>query len=334
MLSPIAALDKLGGSNCEIVVVSPSSDFYYPDVLSNYGFKSTHFVDYKEFDPGKYLKFDLVLTSSWNFWKYRISARKHRHAVVVMGMDNQFLGSMKQWVLIFSVVGTIYIRSLFDYVFVAGSRQEKYAKKIGFVANQIISGVYAYDNQIYFDRNSQSKKDEFCFVGRKIPVKGLDDLLTAYEIYRLLCAKDEVSPWKLTIAGPGSLPRKAPAGVRELNYLTPKETSHLMSGSKCFILPSNYEPFGVVLSEAAASGCMLIATEAVGAADHLVTHDINGFVVPSKSPRELAEAMYQVTRFSDQQFQDGRSESLKRVQEFTPENWTRKLLALFDQSQT
>ena len=326
MLAPIAALDKQFGGNCEIVVVSPESDYYYPNVLNNYDFVSTQFVDYEDFDPQRYLKFDLVLTSSWNFKKYRISAQKHRNSVVVMGMDNQYLGTMKQRFLLASVIGPVYLRTLFDYVFVAGSRQEKYAKKIGFGGNKIKQGIYAYDNQIYQDLESPLKANQFCFVGRKIPVKGLDDLLTAYEIFRLLCAKNDIPPWELVIAGPGSIPRESPDGVRELDYLPPNESAKLMSGSKCFILPSNYEPFGVVLSEAAASGCLLIATDAVGAADHLVIQNINGFIVPTHSPRELAEAMYSVAQFSDKQVEDGRRESLIRVQEFTPEIWTRKLL--------
>jgi len=333
MLAPIAVLDKRLHGKCDILVVSPKSDFYYPHILNNYDFNSTRFMDYEDFDPEKHLKFELVLISSWNFKKYHLSALKHRDAIVVMGMDNQYLGTIKQKFLLYSIIGPIYLRTLFDYVFVAGFRQKRYATMIGFRANQIQRGIYSYDSKIYHDKDSSPKQDQFCFVGRKIPVKGLVDLLTAYEIYRLLCAKDDIPAWRIVIAGPGSIPRKSIAGLRELEYLAPNNSAQLMRESKCFILPSNYEPFGVVLSEAAASGCLLIATDAVGAADHMINQSINGFVVPKKSPRDLAEAMYKVSCFSEKQFEDGRRESLLRVQEFSPENWVEKLLNFSKNSQ-
>jgi glycosyltransferase involved in cell wall biosynthesis len=57
------------------------------------------------------------------------------------------------------------------------------------------------------------------------------------------------------------------------------------------VLPSRFDGWGMVLSEAASLGKALIATEACGAAYHLIVQGENGFRVPPGDAVALAQAM-------------------------------------------
>ena len=65
-----------------------------------------------------------------------------------------------------------------------------------------------------------------------------------------------------------------------------------MQQANCFVLPSRYEAFGVVLIEALASGLPVIATRS-GGPDTIVTRE-NGLLVDPDDAPQLAGAMEQI----------------------------------------
>ncbi|MBN1638895.1 MAG: glycosyltransferase family 4 protein, partial [Ignavibacteriales bacterium] len=56
-----------------------------------------------------------------------------------------------------------------------------------------------------------------------------------------------------------------------------------------FILPSLREPWGHVVTEAAASGLPLIVSNKVGSSPDLVKHDVNGYIYEPNNIRKLAK---------------------------------------------
>jgi len=62
-----------------------------------------------------------------------------------------------------------------------------------------------------------------------------------------------------------------------------------MQRSNVFILPSRFESFGVVLIEALATACPIIATRSGG--PESIVNDQNGFLVPVENEEELKDAM-------------------------------------------
>jgi glycosyltransferase involved in cell wall biosynthesis len=138
----------------------------------------------------------------------------------------------------------------------------------------------------------------FLFVGRLIESKGLDILLEAFRLV------DEGELW---IAGDGPLRKsvaKAAAGdrrIRLLGYVDGRTLADVYARADALIVPSLYEPWGLVVHEGLAHGLPVIATDQVGAADDLIETGVNGYVVPAGSPEATAAAMRQVAGWTPEQ---------------------------------
>jgi glycosyltransferase involved in cell wall biosynthesis len=61
------------------------------------------------------------------------------------------------------------------------------------------------------------------------------------------------------------------------------------------VLPSEYEPFAVVVNEAMLCGCPVAASDRVGAARDLIAHGRTGFVYPCGDLEALAAVLRQAT---------------------------------------
>jgi glycosyltransferase involved in cell wall biosynthesis len=134
------------------------------------------------------------------------------------------------------------------------------------------------------------------FVGNLIPRKGLHTLLAAL-------AQLSRNDWRLTVAGsldldtayveairrqledPGLAPR-----VSLLGALPAMELAARCAASHVMVVPSSYEGFGIVYLEGMQFGLPAIAgTE--GAAQEIITHGENGFLVPPGDPAALARSL-------------------------------------------
>jgi glycosyltransferase involved in cell wall biosynthesis len=128
-------------------------------------------------------------------------------------------------------------------------------------------------------------------VGRLVPEKGLDVLVRAVA---------EAGDPRVVLAIAGSGPEQArleklarDLGMRLL-LLGDRpwaRISELYAAADVFALLSTWEPWGVVVNEAAASDLPLVASASVGAAHDLVLDGENGYVVPTGDVGAAAEAL-------------------------------------------
>ncbi len=85
------------------------------------------------------------------------------------------------------------------------------------------------------------------------------------------------------------LRRKAPENVKLITRrISERELACLYKSAKAFVLPSLYEPFGMVLVEAMAMKTPVVGTS-VGGIPEIVTPD-TGILVPPRNPAAIAEA--------------------------------------------
>jgi glycosyltransferase involved in cell wall biosynthesis len=150
----------------------------------------------------------------------------------------------------------------------------------------------------------------FLFVGRLIERKGLDVLLRAFAL---------VDGGELWIAGSGPLHAdvlQAAANderIRFLGHVGAEGLADHYAKSDALIVPSHYEPWGLVVHEGLAHGLPVIATDQVGAADDLIESGVNGYVVPAGSVEATAAAMRKVASWTPLEREQAASRSAEKL---------------------
>lgn len=143
------------------------------------------------------------------------------------------------------------------------------------------------------------RRRHIIFSGRLADQKRVDLLLDAFAT---------VAPrrpdWDLVIAGTGPdeaalrmrVPADLAARVHWLGFIDDATTlTGLYKACDVLVLPSWFEPWGVVINEAVAAGLAVVASEAVGAAAELVRDGVNGRIFPVGDVAKLGECLSDVT---------------------------------------
>jgi glycosyltransferase involved in cell wall biosynthesis len=87
--------------------------------------------------------------------------------------------------------------------------------------------------------------------------------------------------------------------VERVHFLGPRDdVPALMRAATCLVLPSRWEGLPNVILEAMAAGLPVVATDVDGSAE-LIENGETGFLVPSKSPSALGQAIEQIIRERD-----------------------------------
>lgn len=268
-----------------------------------------------------------LLVVSWHYPFYRrVLTRWRGRTVRVLCMDNQWRSTPKQW--LGRATSRAYVAPLYEMAFVPGYRQEWFARRLGFDERDIIRGFYAADRDA-FDRGPRSPDDleasrAFLFAGRLVPAKGVDLLAAAYSRYRSATS----DPWDLLVLGTGPLSSTVSSlpGVTMLGFRQPDDLPDVYSWSGCLVLPSRFEPWGVVVHEACAAGMAVIASTSVGAADTFVQDGYNGRIVATGSIGDLATAMAEVSGMGLAERSEWSERSRQISHRLTPERWAEHLV--------
>lgn len=129
-------------------------------------------------------------------------------------------------------------------------------------------------------------------IGRLVAQKGFDTLIEAFAqaqtpLHDLLIAGDGPERANLeTCARRCGVERR----VRFLGRCDRPTSVSLFKGCSFFVLPSRYEPFGIVNLEAMAAGRAVIATR-VGGVPEIVVPEQTGLLVPPDDPPAMAAAI-------------------------------------------
>lgn len=132
----------------------------------------------------------------------------------------------------------------------------------------------------------------YIFVGRLETYKGIGSLLEAFGA--VTQTRSDVA---LLIVGDGCERMQVEAAARENNFvkyagrLEPDDVIQAYVCADIALVPSTFEPWGLVVNEAMAVGLPVIASDRVGCVDDLVRHGETGLVFPSGSAEKLGESM-------------------------------------------
>lgn len=233
---------------------------------------------------------DVVVLCGWIYWPYTklLFAPELAGARFVLGMDSPWVGSIWQR---FARLRLGHMVPRLDLVVTASARSSEYARRIGVPPSRIRGGYYGFDYDA-FARDADPQRAparRFLFVGRYVPAKDLPTLVRGYQLYR----ERVRDPWTLTCrgTGPGATLLANQPGITDAGFMQPAQLPETFRDHGVFVLPSRYEPWGVVIAEAAAAGLPIICTDACGAATDIVRSHHNGVVIPAGDAEALAAAM-------------------------------------------
>ena len=217
------------------------------------------------------------------------------------------------------------LSSLIDGFLAAGSLNRAYCLENGIPEDRLFLMPYAVDND-YFAAGAEraaERREAFraelglepgrpviLFAGKFLQLKRPYDLLEAF--IRLL-PELPVRPY-LLFAGDGVLAEglKARAGevsgdVRFLGFRNQSELSAYYDLCSVFVLPSEFETWGLAVNEAMSVGRAVVVSDRVGCGADLVQPGINGHVFPCGDVSALAAALADILRSPERAEQMGRA---------------------------
>lgn len=174
----------------------------------------------------------------------------------------------------------------------------------------------------------QSKKGDlplkFIFVGRLSPEKGCRYLVEAMKDL----ANNNIS---LTIVGDGierdQLQRMAnPHNTQFLGFR--KDISELLNQHHILVMPSLREGLPLTLIEATCNGLPVIATN-VGGIPSLITHQLNGILIPPADVSELKKAIIEMRQKLGRFSNNAQALAPEFKKRFSSKQWAKKTAALY-----
>lgn len=151
-----------------------------------------------------------------------------------------------------------------------------------------------FDNAEYKQRSTEVIR--FVYVGRLIECKNLDLMIRAFVAHHQKYHNSE-----LHIVGKGVLEeslKKKYASCDFVFFDGPKYGDDLLAvyrQNHVLVLPSTYEPWGLVVNEAMSAGMPVLVSNEVGAHYDLVDGNDTGFVFDAYEEQSLIDAMEQIS---------------------------------------
>ncbi len=270
---------------------------------------------------------NFVLCSGWGDQQY-LEGVKALNKPTVLAFDTTWKNSLK------FILGSLYFKlkykKLFQFAFIPGNAQVKTASKLGFSAKQTLDGFYTCEDTFRLNRTILNENKELWCVARYIHAKNINFLCETF----LSIPPNERSGWKLNLAGTGELfsSRIENEDIIHHGFLQPNELSKKLENATAFVLPSLYEPWGVVVHEMASLGKPLLLSNAVGAKQDLLEEGMNGYSFDPTSSSELKKILLTIFHSSQEELQHMGNKSSEMASKFSSDYWVSQFTKMLEQS--
>jgi glycosyltransferase involved in cell wall biosynthesis len=241
------------------------------------------------------------------FW-IALAAAKWKSAAVIFGTDAHTLAprDAKRWKVWLKRRVWPQLFQLADIVLTVSSGGAALMRSLGIPEQRISIVPFCVDNE-WWARQSESidrskvrakwsvpeTSSIVLFCAKLQPWKRPEDLLRAF-------AKLAETDAYLVFAGEGPSRQSLEAQalsigisdrVRFLGFVNQSGLPETYTASDILVLPSSYEPFGLVVNEAMLCGCPVIVSDRVGARFDLVRPGETGYIFPCGDVAALASAL-------------------------------------------
>ncbi len=256
----------------------------------------------------------VIVVATYNdIGRLRIIAWAHRAGIpVLLHADSNILGDQARGLkaIVKSMLLTWVIKRC-SMILPFGTMGRRYFEKYGAAPDRIIYCPCESDYSLFETPNPTLRevfgqrlglrpdRRRLLYCGRLIPEKGVGLLLEAYSA--IVATRPD---WDLVICGDGILRAELEAAIPLSlkgrifwtgNLSQPAQVATIMQLSDILILPSQFEPWGIVVTEAASAGLALVCSDAVGAAYDLLHDGENGRFFKTGNLASLAGALADLT---------------------------------------
>ncbi len=276
----------------------------------------------RDFDP------DILVCSGWMDKTYLEISRKFRKKIpVVLTLDNHWTGSLRQRIA--RLYSPFFLKKIFTHAWVPGQPQRQFAKKLGF--DRILTDFYCCDadffNRIFqstFSPKKSNSPKRFLYVGRYVRHKGIFEMFQAF----IDLQNEMPNEWELWCLGTGDQwdKRIEHPKIKHFGFVQPGDLEPYIAQTTAYVLPSQFEPWGVSVQEFAICGFPLILSDAVGSREKFLVN--NGFVFKNGSTEDLKSVMKKMILLDRSELIRMSEESHQLGTHLTPAMWSDNLLTL------
>jgi glycosyltransferase involved in cell wall biosynthesis len=279
------------------------------------------------------------------FWIAALAA-KAKGLPILFGTDAHHIAPRdgRNWKIQFKKWLWPRLYRLADVVIVPSTGGVNLMHSLGIPPERVVLTPYSVDNKWWIEQAAQVNRSAVraewgvpddaavvLFCAKLQPWKRPHDLLRAF-------AKANAKGAYLIFAGDGplrtALEKEAQSlGIadrsRFLGFVNQSGLPRVYSSSDLFVLPSEYEPFGVVVNEAMLSGCAVVVSDQVGARFDLVRNGETGYVFPMGNIDALA-ALFSELLPAKEKLQQMGAAARERMAGWSPEQNIEGLIHAID----
>lgn len=203
----------------------------------------------------------------------------------------------------------LFVSRMFDGYIVPGRSGRRLLEGYGVPPDRIWEGMDCADETLYHDGAPlEDRPKRIIYVGQYIPRKNIVAMAEAFRA-------ENRGDWRLDLYGCGPVAVADGGGVFAHPFLQVEELAGEYRRSRVLWLGSHEEHWGLVVHEAALSGCVLALSNRIGAAADLAGDD-NAVIFDPEDPGDMRRAMRRVMDMTDGELDRGRKESLSLAGRF------------------
>lgn len=229
---------------------------------------------------------------------------------------------------VFNLLKGRYLSALCDGFLVSGEKAKNHFRnKLGIVERPIEIGYSVVNNDHFASGKKTTRQNLILCVARFSPEKNLARLIQSFQKANL--SED----WVLKLVGGGPQKeelQKLASGSDNIlfsDWLSYNELPDLYASASFFILPSVFEPWGLVVNEAMSAGLPIALSKQCGCEPDLCS-TTNGFSFDANEENSIVETFRKIGQTTNEKRQEMGEESKRKIELFSPHTWAIHFLQL------
>jgi len=229
---------------------------------------------------------------------------------------------------VFNLIKGRYLSSVCHSFLVSGKKAKfHFRNKLGILERPMAIGYSVVDNTHFKSGKKAMNRNLILCVARFSAEKNLARLIRAF-----VKAKLPVD-WALKLVGGGPLKdelQKLASGNEQIilsDWLSYNELPDLYASASFFILPSLFEPWGLVVNEAMSAGLPVALSDECGCEPDLCSTG-NGFSFSASEEDSIVETFQKISQTTYEQRQEMGTQSKLKIGLFSPKTWANNFLRL------